>query len=240
MLAILTFVFFMILISYVLYLTYQRLYSPYYTGQYLLTKPVKMGKDLTLCNKEVISSGDEHTISFWIFIENWEYTDNSKVIFKREYSNGVMQVELDQKYPHLHILQLDKKGKNILKGANNAYAKYTFRHVPVQSWVQISLTFWNQSIDVYMNGKLAASFVTFETLIPTEGHHKVTLGGEDTFIGFASRMKYYPRVVSPKELYNLYLIGPADSSDLSKNSNISTRMNINLGLTTSPGCQTAK
>ena len=64
-------------------------------------------------------------------------------------------------------------------------------------------------------------------------------GDGSIFDGFLSKFRYYPRIVSPQEIYKIYLAGPATQSNLSEKAD-QQRINLNLSLDGGPECATAK
>ena len=86
-------------------------------------------------------------------------------------------------------------------------------NIPLQRWVQVSITMWNRTLDVYVNGKLARSCI----LPGVPAHDPTTLSklyvGQGTslgptFNGYISRLKYIDHAVTAAEVLALYRKGP--------------------------------
>jgi hypothetical protein len=85
-------------------------------------------------------------------------------------------------------------------------------NIPLQRWVMVSVILWNRTMDVYINGMLVRSAVL--PGIPyfrTNGLKNIYVGDKrpgHTFNGHISRLKYYNRAITAKEVMGLYESGP--------------------------------
>ena len=130
--------------------------------------------------------------------------------------------------------------KQFSRSADNDHT-HILHNIPLQAWNFITISIHDKTLDLYLNGKLARTFITPEELQPYDNAGFITLGSlddEPILSGFISRFNYYPRVLSPGEIYSAYLKGPAKSSDLSDKPDIE-KINLNISLDESPTCATA-
>ena len=79
--------------------------------------------------------------------------------------------------------------------------------VPLQRWNHICVSVWNQSVDMYLNGKLIRTCVMSEYPVPSAG--KIYIGQHGGFNGFISSLDYLPRILTPTEIYTIYNKGPS-------------------------------
>ena len=85
-------------------------------------------------------------------------------------------------------------------------------NIPLQRWVMVSVIMWNRTIDVYINGMLVRSAIL--PGIPyfqPKGLNNIYVGHKQpnkTFNGYISRLKYYNRAITAREVMNLYQTGP--------------------------------
>jgi len=83
-----------------------------------------------------------------------------------------------------------KTDKAILKG------------IPLQKIIHISVVFFNNIIDIYMNGKLMSSKVLDG--YPKPNQQKLTISPDKNIIGLISRLKFHNQALNQDEIYNIY------------------------------------
>lgn len=230
-------------------MTVRKMYNPTYAGTEILNVPVEMTEDMTTCSGSLPVAGNEHTYSFWTYVTHWNSSGENgpkKFIFRREHLNNTLNVVLDSQRNDLHIYLTNSTGGVVFKndGITDNNGVHRLSNFPLQAWTHVTICVWNKTLDLYLNGKLTRTFILAKPLQPIDGG-KFTLGSnsnvageeEDTFNGFLSRFLYFPRVLAPREIYKIYMKGPAKSSDLSSKPSVSKlNLSVNLG---GPSCATA-
>jgi hypothetical protein len=82
-------------------------------------------------------------------------------------------------------------------------------NIPLQRWVQVSVIMWNRTLDVYINGKLVRSCILPGIPVHEQDElQTIYVGSNKTFNGYISRLKYYNRAITAKDVMNLYEKGP--------------------------------
>lgn len=87
-------------------------------------------------------------------------------------------------------------------------------NLPMQRWVQITVVQWNQTLDVYINGKLVRSCVLPGVpLHDPKALKNIYVGGgsnhpELDFNGYVSRLRYFDHAITAKQVMDLYRKGP--------------------------------
>ena len=227
-----------------IYKTYTWLNKGNDTDVTILDKPVKMEADMHTCSGILPPSGNEHTYSFWTYITQWEVTSSPKYIFRREHSGYILNVAVGEHNNELQVFITSKPThqKVSRQGELGADDDTTHRltNLPLQAWNHITITIWNKTLDLYLNGKLARTFVLAK---PLQAFDKgaFTIGGsseEPVLNGFLSRFQYFGRVVSPRDIYSIYMKGPAKKSDLSNKPNTS-QLTLDLSVGQTPECASA-
>ena len=100
---------------------------------------------------------------------------------------------------------------------------------PLQKWVSITVSVYQNVLDLYLNGKLVKSVLgssdsiamsSDEILVSlgnpfyveTIGDNEVKISNVTTgFKGYTSRLSYYNKALTPKQVYNIYKNGPGTS-----------------------------
>jgi hypothetical protein len=85
------------------------------------------------------------------------------------------------------------------------------KEISIQKWVSVVVSFGDNTVDTYINGKLVDSHVS------TGSVQKVTTVADNTtlnwggFTGYISASRYYPRFLTPQEAWSIYKAGFSDS-----------------------------
>lgn len=91
-------------------------------------------------------------------------------------------------------------------GGNSIVHKCSVSNVPVQRWVNLVISVYGRSLDVYLDGKLVRTcLLPGIANINNNSNVYVTPGGG--FSGWTSRFQYYPNSLNPQEVYNIYARG---------------------------------
>lgn len=237
-------VFLIIVLVVVVLLTLKRIYNPTQVGTMLIDKPVEMTTDMNTCSGKLSTSGSEHAYSFWFFVNQWETGVKKKHMFTRTHNSSKIVVELDSNHPDMVIRIVDNNG-NVLTGrrsdgtANDGV--FLLKNVRIQGWNHVTICVWDRLLEVYMNGKLARTFLLPVNLSSNE-NNGILVGGTDTqatFNGFMARFVYFPRVLSPREIYKIYLKGPSKTKYLSSEPGTQLGTEIVFGGDNSPECSSA-
>lgn len=105
-------------------------------------------------------------------------------------------------------------------------------NIPLQKWVNITITLWNTTMDVYVNGKLVRSSILPGVPINDDANlSKLYIGGAgggSTFNGYFSKFKYMNRAITPDEAMKFYIAGPYSSSYWFKTFNAKLGLNLDL------------
>ena len=79
-------------------------------------------------------------------------------------------------------------------------------NIPLQKWVNLIISLNNESLDVYLDGKLVRTCV-LEGVPKISTNAPVELTPEGGFDGFTSKFQFIPTPLNPQEAYNIYKAG---------------------------------
>jgi len=79
-------------------------------------------------------------------------------------------------------------------------------NVPVQRWVNLTISVYGRSLDVYIDGKLVKTCLLpgVANINNSSDVYLTPLGGFD---GWTSRFQYFPNSLNPQQAYNIYTKG---------------------------------
>ena len=197
----------------------------------LLEYSVPANKPVVIKNKKIPKSeyGNEYTMSFWFYVNDWEFKNKQpkSVLFRGdkgavatnpgfwffpEDNRLKIAFQLQSFQPTMAQLDLLEECPNSMNPIDNPNflkdhkGTCNVKDVPLQRWNNICVSIWNQSVDVYLNGKLVRSCVMHEYPIPSSGD--IYIGHKDGFNGYISTVNYYPTILTPEEIYGIYTKGP--------------------------------
>jgi hypothetical protein len=173
------------------------------------------------------SSSYEYTINFWIFVRDWNYNygkpkcilyrgdqncnNASPMVFLYPKTNNLMirfSTEENKKYP-LNPFKCAVNDDELF----NTLHKCDVANIPIQRWVQVTISLWNTTTDVYINGKLARS-CTHNSIPLIMDNSNLYLCQGGGFNGYLSRLTYYNYCLDALSIYKLYNKGPTPAKGL--------------------------
>ena len=158
------------------------------------------------------------TYSMWFYIEDWNYRyGEPKVIFGRMTSgtgtkepcpsvvlgpiqNNIM-VSLAV-YPGLDEAPED--------GSNYIVHNCPIANVPIQRWVNVLISTYGRTLDVYIDGKLVRTCV-LPGVAKIDSNSPVYVTPNGGFSGWTSTFQYWPESCEPQKAWNIYKQGYGNS-----------------------------
>jgi hypothetical protein len=163
--------------------------------------------------------------SIWFYINDWNYRyGEPKVIFGRMGSQspsgtGSVQgvngldpcpaVVLDPVENNLSISLGCYPGVNqepTTPGGNTVVHTCSVANVPVQKWVNLTISVYGRSMDVYLDGKLVRTCL-LPGVASINNNSNVYVTPSGGFNGWTAKFQYYPSPLNPQEAWNIYSQG---------------------------------
>jgi len=163
--------------------------------------------------------------SVWFYINNWNYRyGESKVIFGRM---GAMSGDGEGSVPGISGLDpcpavvLGAVENNIsislgcypgadqpptTSGGNTVVHTCSVANVPIQKWVNLVVSVYGRSMDVYIDGKLVRTCL-LPGVASVNNNAKIFVTPLGGFEGWTSKLQYYPNSLNPQEVWNIYTRG---------------------------------
>lgn len=163
--------------------------------------------------------------SIWFYINDWNYRyGEAKVIFGRMGSTSgqgsgqitgvsgmdpcpvVVLGETENNigislacYPGINQAPTTPGGKTVIKTCN-------VNNVPIQKWVNLTLSVYGRTADIYIDGKLVRTCLLpgVASINPNANVYVTPSGG---FNGWTSKFQYYPTPLNPQQAWNIYTQG---------------------------------
>jgi hypothetical protein len=186
--------------------------------------------------------------SVWFFINDWNYRyGEAKVIFgrmggKSDASGGsVPGVSGVDPCPAVVLGAVENNvsvslgcypGANeepTTPGGKTVVHTCTVSNVPIQKWVNLVLSVYGRTMDLYIDGKLVRTCL-LPGVASVNNNSNIYVSPRGGFSGSTARLQYYPNSLNPQEAYNIYTKGYSSiSSQLSSAYQIQVSM-VNNGV----------
>tara|TARA_B110000285_G_scaffold228596_1_gene291813 strand:+ start:4890 stop:5561 length:672 start_codon:yes stop_codon:yes gene_type:complete len=157
------------------------------------------------------ASSSNYSYSIWFYIDDWNYKyGERKAIF------GRMTQDTDVKQP-CPVVYLGREQNNLeivssvypgdsTSGDQNAINTCSVANVPIQKWVNLIVSAYGRTMDVYLDGKLVRTCV-LPGVSNVDSNASVYVTPNGGFSGWTSKFQYWPESCNPQKAWNIYKQG---------------------------------
>ena len=160
------------------------------------------------------SGSSDYAYSMWFYVEDWNYRygEDKRVLARAPKANWGP----DQASPHIYM---DGKTNDLsiriecyptpdatAAGHRSSAGNCAVENFPLQRWVNIIVSVYGRTLDIYMDGKLFRTCVLPNVAkVHADDDVYITTGGG--FKGYTANYQYWSQAVNPQEAYNIYRSG---------------------------------
>ena len=174
------------------------------------------------CKKFGTSTNSNYGYSTWLYIDTWG-TNGSTAVTKNVLtryntsSNILFKLYLDNDQ---NDLNLEINGTSGTTTTTTFNPKCTIRNVQLQKWINITISVYGNTVDMYLDGKLVRTCIMINLPIPLDVGDSVCIGGgytvnggkltlpnAGTLQGYISNVVYKANYFTPEEAWNIYSSG---------------------------------
>jgi hypothetical protein len=194
-----------------------------------------------ITKKEVrATTGGEYTLSFWMYISNWDYRSglaksviqlvnkntpnysllttilypNEAKMMVRVHTAGTVEGGVDYTMSS-NAAQLLSGAGGISMGPTPTMPMCDIQDLDLQRWVNVTICVNGRIVDVYYDGKLNRSCVLKDIpSVPENGTQAVVWGAGGGFGGKLSGIMFYGYALTPDKIYSIYQAGPGTQGSL--------------------------
>jgi hypothetical protein len=154
-----------------------------------------------------------YTLSMWVFINDWnDKLGSSKIICKRNLGGDNPKIYLDSYKNNLKIDYCTTNGNSTSPAAVQSQNTIEIEQIGIQKWNNIVVCFGDNKIDTYINGKLEKSTVNdnpqySNPSAKSDAYPFIFCPTDSTYNGYISATRYYPKFLSPQEVWDVYKEG---------------------------------
>tara|TARA_X000000950_G_C13857910_1_gene637384 strand:- start:216 stop:1004 length:789 start_codon:yes stop_codon:yes gene_type:complete len=172
--------------------------------------------------------------SIWFYVNDWNYRfGEKKIIFERgskhhlcpevsldKFENNLKiklaiynhtESSADGVVPHGTTLGSSKCPSTTLRpsaggSGHGGLHECNVSNIPLQRWVNLIISVYGRSLDVYIDGKLTRTCILPNTAL-VNPKSSVKLTPDKGFDGWTSNFQYFPNATNPQEAWNIYQSG---------------------------------
>ena len=206
-----------VIIVVVLYYLYQYFFGSHKTSYLVSMHEANKSLDIPISSLPSTDSNN-YTISLWMNVNdfNYAYGEKKNILFRQLSSSkdatedGCPDIYLDATTNAITC--------SIPYGSADSPTMFTctVNDIPLQDWFCYIMTINQNTLDIYINGKLVKTCVLPSTTIvnhksPITLNHKYSSGKSTGFSGYLSNIKYSSFSINPDQAFDIYQQGYSGS-----------------------------
>jgi len=157
-----------------------------------------------------LGSGDLPTMNFsysiWFYVKDWNYKyGEPKIIFGRLDKNNKPAPSVILS-PMQNNLQVSMSVYPANRGSTEVIHNCDVANIPIQKWVNLMISVFNKTMDVYVDGKLVRTCL-LPGLPRLDSNADLAITPAGGFSGFTSKLQYWENEADPQRAWNTYKAG---------------------------------
>ena len=181
----------------------------------------------TLASSSNSGNTTNFTYSVWFYIDDWNYRyGEEKVVFgrmtmgankKMEPCPAVILGALENNivvslsvYPGLDSVPITDSTSTNTTSSNSIIHRCAVANVPIQKWVNLLVSTYGRSMDIYIDGKLVRTCV-LPGVAKIDSNAPVYVTPNGGFSGWTAKFQYWSDSCDPQKAWNIYEAGYGSS-----------------------------
>lgn len=178
------------------------------------------------------ASSSNFTYSIWLYISDWNTRyGETKVVFSRastpiveSSATGISpcpSVELTPMennlavrvavYPGIDDATGTTSSSEASSDANYTIHTCTVSNIPIQAWVNVTVSVYGRTLDIYLDGKLVRTCI-MPGVAKVDSNAPVYITPDGGFSGWTSNFQYWGNSIDPQTAWNIYKEGYGGST----------------------------
>ena len=173
----------------------------------------------------VLGQKSNANYSVWFYVDAWKNTATANTQFKKNILTRLGTVNLSSGttgFAPIFLLHLDNATNDLhlriaLSGTGaTTYQTCTIKNIKLQKWVNVTMSIYGNTVDLYLDGKLVKTCVlTAMPIALTDTHLFVggpmttvgTVPGDGDLVGYISNVLYKNDYFTPEDAWDIYSAG---------------------------------
>ena len=156
-----------------------------------------------------LESGDGSNLGFsiWVYVSEWSNEEKHIFTIGADDYGDQLIFKLGVTIPSLLVTTKREE-------EDGPFNTIMVNNLPLQTWVCVAVSFYNSSMDIYINGKLVKTRVS-----ESNDYLSLEAGSDDEvpiilfdndkgFSGYINKFNYWNKALTPQEAWNIYKSGP--------------------------------
>jgi hypothetical protein len=174
---------------------------------------MKSAKDTSTVSPDELpdnNNTNNYTYSMWFYVDDWSYRyGEPKYILgrldsKREPSPSVVLGAIENNVQINVACYADNNSDSF------QVHKCGIANVPIQKWVNLIISLYGRTLDVYLDGKLVRTCV-LPGIAKVNDNAPIYITPSGGFSGYTAKIQYFADSTNPQQAYNIYKEGYGDS-----------------------------
>jgi hypothetical protein len=173
-----------------------------------LTSMMNGNEKQTILAKTISNNSNSSNFAYstWFFVNDWNYRfGEPKVLLGRldEEQNPSPAIAFDAMENNITISVSCYPSSNSTKSVVH---QCNVKNFPLQKWVNLIISVYGRTLDVYIDGKLVRTCV-LPGVVKVNPNSNILVTPNGGFNGWTSNFKYFDHALNPQEAYNTYKDG---------------------------------
>lgn len=178
------------------------------------------------------TSSTNFTYSIWIYINDWNYkygevkpvlgrmtktsSSSSSSVDGISGSGPCPLITLGALSNNLEIFMTTfssstaDSNPTVDDSSGQTVSKASVNNIPIQKWVNILVSVYGKTMDIYIDGKLVKTQI-LEGVPKINNDADLYITPKGGFSGYTSKLQYFSDATDPQKAYNIYLEGPGNN-----------------------------
>jgi hypothetical protein len=148
-----------------------------------------------------------YTYSTWFYVDDWNYKfGEEKVLLSRKDQDNNPSPMITLGAMENDITISVACYPNSENSNESIVHKCVIRNFPLQSWVNLVISLYGRTLDVYIDGKLVRTCV-LPGVAKMNSESNLTITPDGGFSGWTAKVEYWDDSTNPQQAYNIYKSG---------------------------------
>jgi hypothetical protein len=208
-----------------IYIIFHYIFSDVNTLSNVSSATVLQKIDANTLAQGSVSASSNFTYSIWMYINDWNYKyGETKIVYGRmgqasdSANTSLTAISAAQPCPavvlgaienNLSILLAVYPGSDVAS-EDSAMHTCEVSNIPIQKWVNLLISVYGRTLDVYLDGKLVKTCV-LPGIAKINQDSNVFVTPAGGFAGWTGKFQYFPNSTDPQEAWNIYQAGYGSS-----------------------------
>ena len=174
------------------------------------------GKTKTVIPAEHLANSshtNNFTYSIWFYISDWNYMNGESKTLLSRLDNDGNPVPTIMFEPMQNNLDINLTTYPSHQSKAGKVHKCKIQNIPLQKWVNLLISVYGRSLDVYLDGKLVRTCL-LPGVARVETNNPLYITPNHGFAGYTARLQYTDGPTNPQQAWNIYKAGFGGGSAL--------------------------